>query len=155
MKESFVNSQYFWHSLPTKEVLEILQSNAAQGLSEEEAKKRFIQMGPNSLPEPQLRSIFSILLHQFLSPLIYLLLLAAGIAFFIGEARDALVILVVVFLNAIIGSFQEGRAEHSLAALRKLSKLKAHILRGGKEQLIEAGDVVPGDILILDRKSVV
>ncbi len=150
-----MNSQHVWHSLRSKEVLDALESNAMEGLSHNEAKERLKRFGTNTLPAPERRTLFSILLHQFLSPLIYLLLVAAGIAFFIGETRDAIVILVVVFLNAIIGSFQEGRAEQSLVELRKLSKLKAHVIRGGQEQLIEAGDVVPGDILVLNSGDAV
>ena len=99
--------------------------------------------------------MLSIFTHQFLSPLIYLLLAAASIAFFIGEAKDAIVILVVVFLNAIIGTFQEGRAEQTLDALRRLSKLKARVLRGGQELLVEARELVPGDILILNSGDAV
>lgn len=119
------------------------------GLSHAEASERLRQFGPNELPEPKRRTFFSIFLHQFLSPLIYLLLGAAGIAFFIGEVRDSLVILVVVILNAIVGTYQEGRAEQSLEALRRLSKLKSRILRSGHEQIVEASSIVPGDILVL------
>lgn len=144
-----------WHSLQIKEVLEALESNAKLGLSQNVVKERLIRFGTNTLAEPERRSLFSILLHQFLSPLIYLLLVAAGVAFFIGEARDAIVILVVVSLNALIGTFQEGRAEQSLAALRKLAKLKAHVIRDGNEELIEAGNVVPGDILMLNSGDAV
>lgn len=150
-----MSTQHIWHSIQCSEVLEALESNTMQGLSHNVAKERLKRFGTNTLPEPERRSLFSIVLHQFLSPLIYLLLVAAGIAFFIGEARDAIVILVVVFLNAIIGAFQEGRAEQSLAALRNLSKLKAHVIRGGQEHLIEAGDVVPGDILVLNSGDAV
>lgn len=150
-----MNGKQVWHSLQTQDVLEALESHPTQGLSHSEAKNRLMRFGTNTLPEPHVRSFFSIALHQFLSPLIYLLLVAAGIAFFIGEARDAIVILAVVLLNALIGAFQEGRAEQSLAALRKLSKLKAHIIREGLEHLIEAGDVVPGDILVLNSGDAV
>lgn len=150
-----MSRQHIWHSLHISEVLETLESNAVQGLSNNEAKERLDRLGTNTLPEPKRRPLASILLHQFLSPLIYLLLVAAGIAFFIGEARDAVVILVVVLLNAGIGAFQEGRAEQSLAALRKLSKLKAHVLRGGQELRIDASDVVPGDTLVLNSGDAV
>ncbi len=150
-----MSTQHIWHSIQRSEVLEALEANAEQGLSHNVAKERLKQFGTNTLPEPERRSVFSIFLHQFLSPLIYLLLVASGIAFFIGEPGDAVVILVVVFLNAVIGALQEGRAEQSLAALRKLSKLKAHVIRGGQEHLIEAGDVVPGDILVLNSGDAV
>ena len=103
--------QIFWHTLKSADVISELKSNATIGLSQNEAKERLKRFGPNSLPEPKCRSILSIFLNQFLSPLIYLLLIATAIAYFIGEVRDAIVIFVLVFMNAIIGAFQEGRAE--------------------------------------------
>lgn len=152
MKE---HKEISWHSLNAEEVISKLKSNAVIGLSLIEVKDRFNRFGPNSLPEPKQRSLLSIFLHQFLSPLIYLLLAAASIAFFIGEAKDVIVILVVVFLNSIIGTFQEGRAEQSLGALRRLSKLKARVIRGGQELLVEASELVPGDMLILNSGDAV
>lgn len=139
-----------WHSLNNNDAIAKLKSSALYGLTLNEAKDRLVRFGTNTLPGPKRRSILSILLHQFLSPLIYLLLTAAVIAFFIGEARDAVVILFVVLLNAVIGAFQEGRAEQSLEGLRKLSKLKSRIIRSNREQIIEASEIVPGDILILN-----
>lgn len=150
-----MNKQLPWHWLPSAEVIKQLKSDMIQGLSLHEAKERLHQFGPNELPAPKRRTLLSIFLHQFLSPLIYLLLVASGIAFFIGEARDALVILVVVILNAIIGAYQEGRAEQSLEALRRLSKLKARVLRSGQELIIEAKEIVPGDILIVSAGDAV
>lgn len=150
-----MNQQLAWHSLQPDEVVAILKSDMAHGLSHNDASERLQQFGPNELPEPKKRTLLSIFLHQFLSPLIYLLVVAAGIAFFIGEARDSIVILVVVLLNAIIGSYQEGRAEQSLEALRRLSKLKARVLRGGQEQIIEASGIVPGDVLVLSAGDAV
>jgi len=139
-----------WHALRFEDVLNEFNVTLANGLTHEEVLQRRRQYGSNTLPEPRRRSLLKIFLHQFLSPLIYLLLAAASVAFFIGEVRDAIVIIVVVLLNAIIGAFQEGRAEQSLEALRRLSKLKARILRAGHEQIIEASEIVPGDILVLN-----
>lgn len=144
-----MNKQLDWHFLQVDEVIKVLGSNITYGLSHADAKKRLQQIGPNELPKPKRRTILSVFFHQFLSPLIYLLLIAAVIAFFIGEAHDSLVILVVVILNAVIGAYQEGRAEQSLEALRQLAKLKTRVLREGQEQIIEASEIVPGDILVL------
>lgn len=138
-----------WHSLALEEVIRRLSSIPDEGLTAEEARRRFEAHGANALPAKQGRSVLSIFLHQFLSPLIYLLLAAAVIAFFVGESRDAIVILFVVFLNAVIGAFQEGRAEQSMEALRKLSTVKCRVLRGGKEETLETSLVVPGDLLLL------
>lgn len=150
-----MNQELAWHSLQPDEVVAKLKSDLTHGLSHNDASERLQQFGSNELPEPKKRTLLSIFLNQFLSPLIYLLVVAAGIAFFIGEARDSLVILVVVILNAVIGAYQEGRAEQSLEALRRLSKLKVRILRGGQEQIIEASRIVPGDILILSSGDAV
>lgn len=152
-----MNDQHeiFWHSLNSDEVLAKLESDRAHGLSHNEAKDRLLKFGTNTLPEVKRRSLQSIFFHQFLSPLIYLLLIAAGIAFFLGESRDAIVILVVVVLNAFIGTIQEGRAEQSLESLRRLSKLKTRILRGAVEQVVDASEIVPGDILILNAGDAV
>lgn len=145
-----MSQHHEWHSLPIDQVAKHLDVDIALGLSGKEAKERFEKHGPNELPGKKRRSLFSIVLHQFLSPLIYLLIVAAGIAFFVGETRDSLVILVVVLLNAIIGAFQEGRAEASLEALRRFSKLKARVIRDGKEQVVEAREIVVGDVLVLN-----
>jgi len=90
-----------------------------------------------------------VFLRQFRSPLIYILFIAAALAAGMGHWGDASVILAVVLVNALIGSYQEGRAERSMAALRRLSALQVRVLRDGHEQAIPARDLVPGDILLL------
>lgn len=142
------NDKKNWHSRDVQEILHDFNSNM-RGLSHQEADRRLRQYGHNQLPEVQRRSYVAIFWGQFLNPLIYLLLLAAVIAFLIGEGKDSIVILVVVVLNALIGAFQEGRAEQSLEALRRLSSLQSRVLRQDVELLIEAREVVPGDILVL------
>ncbi len=93
--------------------------------------------------------MFQIFFRQFKSPLIYLLLVAAGIAAVLGEHADAAVIVGVLLTNAIVGAFQEGRAERSMDALRKLSALQSRVLRGGAEAEVAARELVPGDVLLL------
>ncbi len=138
-----------WHSFSSHEVVEKLGTSVTTGLTEVEAQARLKKFGSNSLPENKRRSFLKIFIHQFQSPLIYLLVIAAGIAFAIGDRKDAIVIIVVVILNALVGSIHEGRAEQSLLSLRKLSKKKARILRDGAESEIEASQVVPGDIIFI------
>lgn len=139
-----------WHSLHLDQVITKLTTNVTLGLTSIEAARRLEKYGLNELPETKRRSVYSIVFHQFLSPLIYLLLIAASIAFFVGETSDALVIVVVVLLNAVIGAYQEGRAEQSLAALRQLSKLKTRVVRDGCEQVIDSSRIVVGDIVVLN-----
>ena len=143
------NPRLPWHALSTEEVATFLEVDTLKGLSDAEALARLEQYGPNSLPETKRKPHIAIFLHQFRSPLIYLLLAAAGAAFFLGEGQDASVILVVVLLNAVIGAFQEGRAARSLDSLRRLATMKVRALRGGHEVMIEARLVVPGDLLLL------
>lgn len=139
-----------WHSLAISEIYKILESGA-HGLSIEEASRRLKKDGENKLPESKVDSILIIFLRQFQSPLIYILLFAGLTVFAIGERIDAIVILSVLLLNAIVGSIQEGRARNTLLALKKFIETKATVLRGGKELIIPDTQVVTGDIIVLDE----
>ena len=139
-----------WHALHVAETVAAVESDSDHGLTADEVRARLARFGPNTLPEHERRSLLSVFGGQFKSPLIYLLFLAAGIALALGHRSDALVIFIVVLLNSLIGTFQEGRAERSLEALRKLATHKARVVRGGQEVIIEAGEVVPGDVIVLE-----
>jgi len=137
-----------WHALRAEEALASMDSGP-DGLTFEEVERRRARFGPNAFPEPEQRSIVWVFLDQFRSPLIYLLLFASLVVLLLGQVRDSIVICAVLLLNAVIGSVQEGRAERSLMALRKLTRHKALVVREGMEIEIDAQDVVPGDILVL------
>ena len=137
------------HALTAAETAVRLGVDPAAGLTATEAAARMAAHGANVLPEAERRPLWLTLLRQFASPLIYLLLAAAVIAFAMGHAGDGVVILVVLSINAVVGAIQEGRAERSMEALRKLSVLKVRCLRGGREELLEASALVPGDVLLL------
>jgi len=137
------------YSLPIEDVLSAQKVKQDEGLSEQEALRRLAEFGGNKLEETPVEPYWFIFLRQFKSPLIYLLLVAALIAFALGEKRDAMVILFVVILNALIGSYQEGRAARSIKSLQKLASLKARVIRDSSEKLVEARELVPGDILLL------
>ena len=149
------NERRNWHALHPEEAVSAVASDATSGLSTDEARIRLERFGPNALQEPKSRSLLSVFLSQFKSPLIYLLFVAAGIAFALGHTNDAIVIFTVVLLNSIIGALQEGRAERSLEGLRKLATHKARLVRAGKELIVEAREVVPGDVLILEAGDAV
>jgi len=138
-----------WHALTAEEAPGRLAVSPAQGLDAEGVARRQVLHGPNALPEARRRSVFRLVLRQFQSPLIYILFIAALLAMFMDKQGDAVVILIVVAVNALIGSFQEGRAERSMAALHRLATLRARVLRDGVEQLVEVRELVPGDILLL------
>jgi magnesium-transporting ATPase (P-type) len=137
------------HTLTPDGALAAVGSDRIQGIADGEAVRRVERFGPNALPERRRRSLVSVFLHQFQSPLIYLLLVAAGVAAVVGHRTDPLVILAVVLINAVIGTLQEGRAERSLAALRRLAGNRAQVVRDGTARVVEAREVVPGDILLL------
>jgi Ca2+-transporting ATPase len=126
-----------------------LTTQPDRGLSVGEAAARLEKFGPNALPRPARRSLGMVFLRQFASPLIYVLFFAAVIALVMGHHNDGFVILVVVLINALVGTVQEGRAERSMEALQKLSALKVRVLRDGTEVSLEARDLVPGDVLLL------
>ncbi len=138
-----------WHALPSDEVCSRLAVDAARGLTAAEVARRRAEHGPNALPEPPPRPLWRTFARQFKSPLIYILFVAALLAVALGHHGDAAVILAVVVVNAAIGTFQEGRAERSMAALRQLSALHVRVLRDGAEQVLEAHELVPGDVVLL------
>ena len=121
-----------WHHVTPDEALARLGSSRA-GISEEEARGRLRDLGPNALPEKGRRSLLGMLLAQFKSPLIYLLFAAAAIALALDERADAVVILCVVLVNAAIGALQEGRAERSMTALRRMAAARARVVRGEED----------------------
>jgi len=139
-----------WHNLTVEETLKELDA-LRSGLSEEKAKERLHQYGPNELTAKGKTPAVIVLLRQFASPLIYILLAAALIEFFVmHKPTDALVILAVVFLNAIIGFVQESRAERAMEALKRLVVPYAKVLRQGAVTKISASHLVPGDVIILE-----
>ena len=138
-----------WFSRSGSDAVTDTGSNAETGLADAEAATRLASSGPNALPHKGPKSLFMVFVGQFKSPLIFLLLVAAVVAFAIGERTDAAVIAVVVALNAIIGTVQEGRAERSLQALRKLSAHHCRVVRGGRELELLTRDVVVGDIVVV------
>jgi magnesium-transporting ATPase (P-type) len=138
-----------WHALAADDVTRRLEVDTGNGLSSGEVEKRREECGANTLPEAKRRSLLRVFLRQFQSPLIYILFVAAALAFVLGKGGDALVILAVVVINSVIGTVQEGRAERSMEALRRLSALRVRVLRDGNEQVVEARELVPGDVLLL------
>jgi len=137
-----------WWSLSVPEVQERLEVDSG-GLSSAEARARLERYGPNTIRAEELEPWWSLALHQFRDPLIYILLVAAGVTLAIQDYVDAGVILAVVLLNALIGFVQEYRARQAMQALSKLSAPRAEVLRDGKTVQIPAGEVVPGDVVLL------
>mgnify|MGYP000547227660 CR=1 FL=1 len=143
-----------WYSIGADEVLQRLESSP-QGLSAAVAKQRLAEFGPNTLPEKKQRALLMILLEQFRDFMILVLLAAALISGLVGEPQDTIAILVIVLLNAIIGAVQELRAERAVAALRQMSAPEAHVVRDEQGVAITAAELVPGDVVVLQAGDIV
>jgi Ca2+-transporting ATPase len=137
-----------WYQLDEKEVFKKLHT-LEEGLSEAQAKKHLETYGPNKLPEGKGINRLKIILHQFTSPLIYILIVAAIVTTFLGDYIDSGVIVAILILNAIIGYFQESKAETSVRALKRMVVPRARVVRDGKEKEIPSENLVPGDIVLL------
>jgi len=137
-----------WHTKPILETLLDLDTNE-RGLTSAEVATRFEKFGANKLPESKVDGLAIIFLRQFQSPLIYILIGASAIVFFIGETVDGSIILAVLLFNAIIGTVQEGKAQNTLLALKKFVETKATVLRDGRELIVSDTEIVPGDILLI------
>src|SRR3989338_10463000 len=138
-----------YYQKTAKEVCQELSVSAQEGLALTQASSRLKTFGPNVLAQVKQETMLDIFVRQFKSPLIYILILAAILVLAFGQSVDALVILAVVILNAVVGTVQEGRARNSLERLRNLIRHKAVVRRGGEEMLVPSEEVVSGDILIL------
>ena len=137
-----------WHACQTDEALRALESSSA-GLTHEQAQQRLLQYGANRLDEAKPASIWQRLLRHVNNVLLYVLIAAALVTALMGHWVDTFVILAVVVLNVVIGFVQEGKAEKALQAIRHLLAPHAVVLRDGRQQDIDAADLVPGDVVLL------
>ena len=153
-----------WHAMETEELMRALEATE-KGLSEEEAKRRLLEFGPNELVERKRVTPFQIFLGQFKDVFVIMLLIAIVISLMVAwykttiapgaegsvdEYVDAITIGAIVVLNAVVGFVQEYRSEKAMEAMKKLTAPKARLLREGKEAIVPAREVVPGDIVLLE-----
>ncbi len=137
-----------WYAAVSEQILKKLNTPET-GLSPSEATSRLESYGYNTLAQAESIILFKLILHQFTSPLILILLIAAGVTFLLKEYIDSAVIIAVVILNAVIGFTQEVKAEKSVQSLKKLLVAKARVLRDGHEVEIPSSALVPGDLVLL------
>jgi P-type Ca2+ transporter type 2C len=142
------------HALPVAEVLRRLQVSA-DGLSDDEVNKRRKRFGLNTIASRRATSAMHLLLHQFQSPIVYLLGVAAGLAFYFGELEEGSAIVTVLALNALIGFVTELKAARSIQGLRALGTRSARVRREGRVRLVPAEELVPGDMVVLDAGDAV
>jgi len=143
-----------WYQLSIDQSLERTNSSK-EGLLEDEVQNRLNEFGPNLLQEKPPKSPFVIFFDQFKDFMIIVLLIAAIIAGLVGEATDTLAIVIIIFLNGIIGFVQEFRAEKAMDALKKMSAPHAKVMRNNSRSEIDASDLVSGDIVILEAGDIV
>jgi len=138
-----------WHAISVDEAMAACESGP-HGLSETEARERLARFGPNLLASPKRRGPAGRFLAQFNNVLIYMLLGAAVVTAVLGYWIDAQVILAVVLVNAVIGFLQEGKAENALEAIRHILAPKASVIREARRKTVPGGELVPGDLVLLE-----
>ncbi len=154
MDEGKNNSTPLWHQLPLDAVLREL-GTSPEGLTVVQVQQRLLSNGPNLLHENKGISALAIFLSQFKSLIIWILLVAAIISGVVGEILDMFAIVAIVILNAVLGFYQEYKAEQSIAALKKMTAPQAKVRRNNQVSIIPAAEVVPGDILELEAGDLV
>ncbi|MFN4122778.1 MAG: cation-translocating P-type ATPase [Flavobacteriales bacterium] len=138
------------HALTARAVMEMFQTSE-DGLNDVEAQSRQLNYGLNEIPDQQKRSMLSMFISQFKSLLILILFIAALISYFTGHEIDMWVILAVILANALIGFYQEVKAEQAVASLKNMVVAVAKVMRNGQKISINAADLVPGDIIVLEE----
>ncbi len=144
-----------WHTSSASEAAKLLQIDMTSGLSEEQVKSRQQHYGPNVILTKEGRSVWRILQQQFSDFMIIVLIIAAIVSGLVGEPEDAIAIVVIVLLNAVVGFMQDYRAEKALAALKKLAAPTATVRRNGQIEVIPTDQLVPGDVVILEDGNLI
>ena len=138
-----------WHQLNIEQLWQQLDSDQ-QGLAPPQVEQRLQQYGPNQLPQAKSKPAWQRFMLQFHNILIYVLLVSSVITLWLGHVADSLVILAVVLVNALVGFIQEGKAEQAMQSIRQLLAPKAAVIRAGTRQHIQASQLVPGDVVLLE-----
>ncbi len=144
-----------WYQKKQEELFSELNTSIETGLSSSEVEKRLTEYGHNELKEEEKKSFMSKVIAQFSDFLILILIAAAAISIAVGEVKDAIVILSIVVVNAFLGIYQEGKAEKSLEALKKMASPNAKVIRNGHTEIVPSNTLVPGDIVIIETGDII
>jgi Ca2+-transporting ATPase len=144
-----------WHALESQEAIRQIDSDLENGLTAAEAERRLAEHGPNELVERTGKGPWAILLEQFKGVMVVMLIISAIVSVILGETTDAIVIMIIVVLNAVLGFVQEYRAEQAMAALKRMAVPRVRVRRDGRLQEITALSLVPGDIIQLETGNTV
>jgi len=144
-----------WYRKNIENTIESISSNLNTGLSNEEVLKRLEKYGPNELKEKESEGLLSKILYQFKDFLVLILIGASIVSMLVGEVKDSLVIIAIVIINATLGIIQEGRAEKALEALKKMASPNAKVIREGQLSTVPSNNLVPGDIIVLEAGDII
>lgn len=144
-----------WYNKSKEELLSELDTSMDNGLTTSEVESRLSKYGHNELKEEEKKSLMSKIIAQFSDFLILILIGAAVVSIVVGEVKDAIVILSIVIVNAFLGIYQEGRAEKSLEALKKMASPNAKVIRNGHTEIVPANTLVPGDVVIIETGDII
>jgi P-type Mg2+ transporter len=147
------NPQPFW-SIPDAELLKQLNAKAG-GLTSEEVRLRLEQYGANHLKPRKRSDVLSLLLSQFKSPIVLILLSATVLSFFLKDPVDAFIILMIVLVSGLLGFWQEHSASNAVAKLLAMVQIKSRVFRDGSEKEVPVEEIVPGDVVILNAGDIV
>lgn len=150
-----IRTDFTFHATTVEEAAVLLQSDVLQGLTTNQVKERIGQFGLNTITEEKTLTPFQILFNQFKSPIVLLLLFAAGMSFGFKEWLDGIAILIVLLINAAIGFYMEFTAQVSMQTLKKMSSIPAKVLREGKLTEINSEEIVIGDIVFVDAGDMI
>ena len=137
------------------EVIKKHNSDPNRGLTSDEAAKRLEKFGPNVIESSNKKSLAKKIIEQIADPMVILLVLASIVSAFTGDTVEAVIIIAIVVINAIMSIIQEGRAEDSVAALQKMSSPEATIIRDGGRKKVKAEELVPGDVVIIETGDII
>ncbi|MBU0727489.1 cation-transporting P-type ATPase [Patescibacteria group bacterium] len=145
----------FFYQMSLEESIANLGTNSKKGLSPKEAEARLIKHGPNKLHEGKKRPVVYKFFDQFKDLLIVVLIIAAALAYYLGDFRGGTILLIIVFVNAMIGFYQEYKAEKILESLKQIIKAKTTVIRDGKKMEVHQSELVPGDLVYMEEGSAI
>lgn len=145
-----IRKHFVFHATTIEEATILLNSDTEDGLSFENAQERLQRFGRNVIAEAKSLSLLQILFNQLRSPIVFLLLFAAGMSFWFKEWLDGIAILIVILINTLIGFYMEFKARQSMLALKRLASIPAKVLRNRKLSEVNAEEVVPGDVVYVE-----
>lgn len=144
-----------WYKKKPEDLYTELQTNPKNGLTQETAEYVLLKHGSNELKEEEKKSLAAKLIEQFKDPLIIILILASIVSAFLGDYVEAVIIIAIVIINAVLSLYQEGKAEQAIEALQKMSSPNAKVIRDGVEQSLPSSKIVPGDLIRLETGDIV